>query len=188
MFIHPGIGIQATQLTNTPLQVWTRYFPLSIYVRDTITSGKLGTVYRTSADLSMSMAPEDTFADSHRMVNPDLAGVVVAPGRQRDGPLDLLAQRGEVVTGQVAPRELRADGDHAAADVDPDGGGDDRAQRGDDRADGRPLAQVRIRHQGEVRVDEGHAGRRLRLSAGLRCNNISGFAAITWYIYYTTIN
>ena len=57
MFIHPGIGIQATQLTNTPLQVWTRYFPLSIYVRDTITSGKLGTVYRTSADLSMSMAP-----------------------------------------------------------------------------------------------------------------------------------
>ena len=74
MFIHPGIGIQATQLTNTPLQVWTRYFPLSIYVRDTITSGKLGTVYRTSADLSMSMAPEDTFADSHRMVNPDLAG------------------------------------------------------------------------------------------------------------------
>lgn len=54
--------------------VWTRYFPLSIYVRDIITSGKIGTVYRTSADLSMSMAPEDTFPDSHRMVNPDLAG------------------------------------------------------------------------------------------------------------------
>ena len=66
--------LRSTQPTNTLQQVWTRYFPLSIYVRDTITSGKLGTVYRTSADLSMSMAPEDTFADSHRMVNPDLAG------------------------------------------------------------------------------------------------------------------
>lgn len=54
--------------------VWTRYFPLSIYVRDTIKSGRLGTVYRTSADLSMSMDPEKTFEDSHRMVNPDLAG------------------------------------------------------------------------------------------------------------------
>ena len=39
--------------------VWTRYFPLSIYVRDIITSGKIGTVYRTYADLSMSMAPEE---------------------------------------------------------------------------------------------------------------------------------
>ncbi|GAB7363157.1 hypothetical protein MBLNU230_g3441t1 [Neophaeotheca triangularis] len=54
--------------------VWTRYFPLSIYVRELITSGKIGTVYRTSADLSMAMPPEDTFDNSHRMVNPDLAG------------------------------------------------------------------------------------------------------------------
>jgi dihydrodiol dehydrogenase / D-xylose 1-dehydrogenase (NADP) len=54
--------------------VWTRYFPLSIYVRDLITSGKLGPVTRTSADLSMTMIPEKTFDDGHRMVNPDLAG------------------------------------------------------------------------------------------------------------------
>lgn len=54
--------------------VWTRYFPLSIYVREIITSGKIGTVYRTFADLSMSMAPEKTFDDKHRMVNVDLAG------------------------------------------------------------------------------------------------------------------
>lgn len=54
--------------------VWTRYFPLSIYVRDIITSGKIGHVARTSADLSMSMPPEKTFDDSHRMVNPELAG------------------------------------------------------------------------------------------------------------------
>lgn len=54
--------------------MWTRYFPLSIYVRDAITSGKIGTVYRTTADLSMAMPPESSFDDSHRMVNPDLAG------------------------------------------------------------------------------------------------------------------
>ncbi|KAF2723167.1 NAD(P)-binding protein [Polychaeton citri CBS 116435] len=54
--------------------VWTRYFPLSIYVRDCVTSGKIGTVYRTFADLSNQDPPETSFADSHRMVNPDLAG------------------------------------------------------------------------------------------------------------------
>ncbi|KAK4493964.1 hypothetical protein PRZ48_015150 [Zasmidium cellare] len=54
--------------------VWTRYFPLSIYVREIITSGKIGTVYRTTADLSNADPPETSFDDSHRMVNPDLAG------------------------------------------------------------------------------------------------------------------
>lgn len=54
--------------------VWTRYFPLSIYVREVITSGKIGTVYRTYADLTMPLVPGTTFDDSHRMVNPDLAG------------------------------------------------------------------------------------------------------------------
>ncbi|OQO07841.1 hypothetical protein B0A48_06632 [Cryoendolithus antarcticus] len=54
--------------------VWTRYFPLSIQVREWITSGKIGPVYRTFADLSMAMPPEDTFKDNHRMVNPALAG------------------------------------------------------------------------------------------------------------------
>lgn len=43
-------------------------------MRDTITSGKIGTVYRTSADLSNLSPPETSFADTHRMVNPDLAG------------------------------------------------------------------------------------------------------------------
>lgn len=55
--------------------VWTRYFPLSIYVRDIITSGKIGTVYRTVADLSMAQDPEKAYPDGkHRMVNKDLAG------------------------------------------------------------------------------------------------------------------
>jgi len=53
--------------------VWTRYFPLSIYVRDSITSGKLGTIRRAQADNSIGTASED-FGDSHRMTNPDLAG------------------------------------------------------------------------------------------------------------------
>jgi predicted dehydrogenase len=55
-------------------QVWTRYFPLSIYVREAITSGRIGTVHRTTADLSIGEAPESAFDDSHRMVNPSLAG------------------------------------------------------------------------------------------------------------------
>ncbi|KAJ9646703.1 hypothetical protein H2204_000395 [Knufia peltigerae] len=55
--------------------VWTRYFPLSMYVRDLITSGKLGNVTRVFADNSVALNPETTFADgTHRMVNPDLAG------------------------------------------------------------------------------------------------------------------
>ncbi|KAF4983126.1 hypothetical protein FZEAL_1393 [Fusarium zealandicum] len=57
--------------------VWTRYFPLSIKVRELIQSGAIGTVYRTYADLSFNMSREDgrvNFDDSHRMVNPDLAG------------------------------------------------------------------------------------------------------------------
>jgi len=53
--------------------VWTRYFPLSIYVRDVITSKKIGNVYRCQADNSIGSAPE-SFEKTHRMVNPDLAG------------------------------------------------------------------------------------------------------------------
>lgn len=58
----------------SPLQVWTRYFPLSIYVRETITSGKLGPVHRAFADLSIGAPPATTFPDNHRMVNLALAG------------------------------------------------------------------------------------------------------------------
>ncbi|KAL2197222.1 NADP:D-xylose dehydrogenase [Corynascus similis CBS 632.67] len=57
--------------------VWTRYFPLSIQVRNLISSGAIGTVYRTIADLSIGKDSGDgkvNFPDSHRMVNPDLAG------------------------------------------------------------------------------------------------------------------
>ena len=53
--------------------VWTRYFPLSIAVREHITSGDIGEVLRVSADLSIGVMPEE-FETSHRMVNKNLAG------------------------------------------------------------------------------------------------------------------
>ncbi|KAH7259816.1 hypothetical protein NW759_002731 [Fusarium solani] len=54
---------------------WTRYFPLTNYVRETISSGKLGTIYRVFSDASARLSPEANFSDGkHRMVNADLAG------------------------------------------------------------------------------------------------------------------
>ncbi|KAF4123854.1 Oxidoreductase family, NAD-binding Rossmann fold [Geosmithia morbida] len=57
--------------------VWTRYFPLSTKVRELITSGAIGKVYRTMADLSFSSSKPDgtlDFDPSNRMINSDLAG------------------------------------------------------------------------------------------------------------------
>ncbi|KAH6610143.1 oxidoreductase [Trichoderma cornu-damae] len=58
--------------------VWTRYFPLSIKIRELIAAGEIGTVFRTIGDLSINVNADDakalTFADGHRMVNRDLAG------------------------------------------------------------------------------------------------------------------
>ncbi|KAG5971525.1 D-xylose 1-dehydrogenase (NADP(+)) [Claviceps digitariae] len=59
--------------------VWTRFFPLSVKVRELIASGEIGAVHRTMADLSLNENTDQddgkvTFPDSHRMVNRDLAG------------------------------------------------------------------------------------------------------------------
>jgi predicted dehydrogenase len=57
--------------------VWTRYFPLSIKIREMVIAGEIGVVHRVSADLSIGEAKEDgsiNFPDSNRMVNLDLAG------------------------------------------------------------------------------------------------------------------
>ncbi|KAF8468315.1 putative Trans-1,2-dihydrobenzene-1,2-diol dehydrogenase [Kalaharituber pfeilii] len=54
--------------------VWTRFFPLSIAVRQYVKDGKIGVVKRVMADLSLPQTPETHFPDSHRMVNPHLAG------------------------------------------------------------------------------------------------------------------
>ncbi|KAF2398858.1 oxidoreductase domain-containing protein [Trichodelitschia bisporula] len=55
--------------------VWTRYFPLTAYVREVIQSGRLGPVTRVLADCSVATEPHTSFPDgAHRMVNPALAG------------------------------------------------------------------------------------------------------------------
>ncbi|KAF1971426.1 NAD(P)-binding protein [Bimuria novae-zelandiae CBS 107.79] len=55
--------------------VWTRYFPLSVYVREQIKSGRIGPIARVFADNSMASDPEVQWKDgTHRMVNPELAG------------------------------------------------------------------------------------------------------------------
>ncbi|KAI9374542.1 hypothetical protein BJX61DRAFT_532284 [Aspergillus egyptiacus] len=54
--------------------VWTRYFPLSIEVRDLIQKGAIGEVLRVTADLSFGDHPEEKWGTEHRMVNKDLAG------------------------------------------------------------------------------------------------------------------
>lgn len=53
--------------------LWTRYFPLSVYARETITSGRMGTLIRAQADNSLDLSDANFSAD-HRMVSPDLAG------------------------------------------------------------------------------------------------------------------
>lgn len=57
--------------------VWTRYFPLSIKIRELVTSGAIGQVHRVFSDLSFGEGAEDgslNFPDENRMVNMDLAG------------------------------------------------------------------------------------------------------------------
>lgn len=49
--------------------VWTRFFPLSIAVREYVKTGKIGIVKRVIADLSLPQTPETHFADTHRMVD-----------------------------------------------------------------------------------------------------------------------
>lgn len=55
--------------------VWTRFLPVSEYVRNVVVSGRLGRLQRVYADYSHALDPEKTMHDGkHRMVNPDLAG------------------------------------------------------------------------------------------------------------------
>lgn len=57
--------------------VWTRYFPMSIKIREMIATKEIGDVYRVLADNSFSVSKPDgslDFPDDNRMVNLDLAG------------------------------------------------------------------------------------------------------------------
>lgn len=51
--------------------VWTRYLPISTYIYDTISSGRIGNVLRVISDCSFSIGPTDA---EHRLINPNLAG------------------------------------------------------------------------------------------------------------------
>ena len=57
--------------------VWTRYFPLSIKIREMIQDGEIGQVVRVVAELSFSEVTEDgklSFPNTNRMVNMNLGG------------------------------------------------------------------------------------------------------------------
>jgi predicted dehydrogenase len=55
--------------------VWTRYFPLSIEIRNRIKNGDIGEVLRVVADTSFGDEdPEKKWGTKHRMVNKNLAG------------------------------------------------------------------------------------------------------------------
>ncbi len=84
----------------------------------------------------------------------------------RHGVLDGIAQAMQVVR-QVAGVQRRARGDHAAADIHTHRSGNDCANRGNDAADGRALAQVHVRHNCQVLEDERHLGRVEQLLAGI---------------------
>ncbi|ETS85279.1 hypothetical protein PFICI_03304 [Pestalotiopsis fici W106-1] len=57
--------------------MWTRYFPLSTYVRDITSSGRLGTLQRIMSEHSLAYVD---LAPDHIMVNPDLAGGILLDG------------------------------------------------------------------------------------------------------------
>lgn len=49
--------------------VWTRFFPLSIKVRELVKNKRIGDVKRVFADLSLAQEPETKYDNSHRMVS-----------------------------------------------------------------------------------------------------------------------
>lgn len=54
--------------------VWTRFFPLSLQVRERIEKGEIGDVRRVISDTSFGDDCEKRWGTEHRMVNMDLAG------------------------------------------------------------------------------------------------------------------
>ncbi|KAI5197267.1 NAD(P)-binding protein [Aureobasidium subglaciale] len=63
--------------------VWTRYFPLSIQIRDIISNGEIGEVLRVIADTSMGEDVDDLWLEQkRRKVNLDLAGGALLETRE----------------------------------------------------------------------------------------------------------
>lgn len=96
----------------------------------------------------------------------------------RHGRLDAAAQPRQVV-GQVAGRQGGAHGVHAAADIDADGGRNNRAARGNHAADGGADTGMHVGHGGDKRMDDGQAGKMLQLAQRLRVDivgkNVHGY-------------
>ena len=90
---------------------------------------------------------------------------VVAPRRQRDPPRDGGVQLLQAADRQVGEREPGPHRLHPAADVHAHCGRHDGAVRRDHAADGRALSEVRVRHEGQVRLHERHRRGRLGLPA-----------------------
>jgi predicted dehydrogenase len=92
--------------------VWTRFFPLSIQVRQAISSGKLGEVHLVFADLS-NQVDKDKLTLEHRLYNPKLAGGslldlgVYSLTWVMQTIYDAQKKRGEkpVVTGSLVPEK-----------------------------------------------------------------------------------
>ncbi|EPT05470.1 NAD-binding protein [Fomitopsis schrenkii] len=83
---------------------WTRFFPISYYVRDIISSGKIGIIQLVTADNGLCLDPEKTMADGkHRMVNPDLAG-----GALLDSGIYALTWLFQTVYTTLPPAERKA--------------------------------------------------------------------------------
>lgn len=79
--------------------VWTRYFPLSVEIRNRIKNGDVGEVLRVVADTSFGDEdPEGKWGSEHRMVNKDLAGGALLDCMERlfdldFGPANILCQQ-----------------------------------------------------------------------------------------------
>lgn len=54
--------------------VWTRYFPISVEIRESVKKGEIGEVLRVTADTSFGSDLEKDWSLDHRLVNMDLAG------------------------------------------------------------------------------------------------------------------
>lgn len=54
--------------------VWTRYFPISVEIRELVKKGEIGEVLRVIADTSFGSDLENDWSLQHRLVNMDLAG------------------------------------------------------------------------------------------------------------------
>jgi hypothetical protein len=84
----------------------------------------------------------------------------------RDGGLDGEAERLEII-GQLVGAQRGLDRHHAAADIDPHGGRDDRLAARDHAADGGALAGVDVGHHGDPLVNERQGGDAAELVLGL---------------------